>query len=553
MNRKQRRTKQSRVATKSTAASAVIQTMFADAVRHHNSGDLAQAELLYRQILTIDNRHADSLHLIGVIAHQMGRMDEAEANYRLALQVRPAIADASYHLGVLLQRQGRLFEAEAHYRQAIKYRQNHADAHNNLGIVLQNQGRSSDAEDSYRQALRAKPNFADACNNLGAVLKELGRIDEARGYMNKAINLAPDKPGYHFNLAGIKIFTADDPHLAQIEELAKNAEKLSTEEQVSLQFALGKAYEDVGVQARSFRHLLAGNALKRRLCGYDEAATLKLFERIQSVFTAELIGRKSPECAPGDGPIFVFGMPRSGTTLVEQVLASHSKVFGAGELDLFEQEALRLVGANIFPEAIADISVNDLHRLGLGYLASLRNTTQSILRATDKRLKNYLFCGLIHLALPSARIIHTCRDPIDTCLSCFSTLFSGSHPYAYDLSELGRYYSGYAALMEHWRQVLPEGIMLDVQYEDVVADLEGQTRRILSHCGLEWEDACLTFFKTERPVRTASAVQVRRPIYQSSVGRAESYLQFLQPLIDALELSTGELPGRQKECRGNAI
>ena len=551
MNRKQRRASQGGLATKSSATSAGIQGMFADAVRHHHSGDLGQAELLYRQILTIDNLHAESLHLIGVVAYQMGRMDEAEANYRLALQVRPAFADASYHLGVLLQRQGRLFEAEAHYRQAIKYRQNHADAHNNLGIVLQNQGRSSDAEDSYRQALRAKPNFADACNNLGAVLKELGRIDEARGYMNKAINLAPDKPGYHFNLAGTKIFTADDPHLAQIEGLAKDAEKLSTEEQVSLQFALGKAYEDIAEHARSFRHLLAGNAIKRRLCAYDEAATLKLIERIRTVFTAEFVGRNSLECAPGDGPIFVLGMPRSGTTLVEQILASHREVFGAGELELFEQETRRQLGANIFPEAIADISINDLHCLGLGYLASLRNTTQSMLRITDKRLRNYLFCGLIHLALPNARIIHTCRDPIDTCLSCFSTLFSGSHPYAYDLSELGRYYGGYAALMEHWRRVLPEGIMLDVHYEDVVADLEGQTRRILTHCGLEWDDACLTFFKAERPVRTASAVQVRRPIYQSSVGRAESYRQFLQPLIDALALSEGELVGQRKECHGN--
>jgi hypothetical protein len=250
------------------------------------------------------------------------------------------------------------------------------------------------------------------------------------------------------------------------------------------------------------------------------------------VFAAEMLRDKSCLGDPSAAPIFIVGMPRSGTTLIEQILASHPKVFGAGEL----REMANLAGhiGAAFPEAMPGLSGEELRRIGEQYVRSVTRLAPSAERITDKMPGNFSLAGLIHLALPNARIIHACRDARDTAFSCFSLLFSGTLEFTYDLAELGRYYRAYLKLMGHWREVLPEGIMLEVQYEDVVGDLENQARRIIAHCGLEWDDACLSFYKTERSVRTASATQVRQPIYQSSIGRWRLHEEELGPLLREL-------------------
>jgi hypothetical protein len=243
---------------------------------------------------------------------------------------------------------------------------------------------------------------------------------------------------------------------------------------------------------------------------------------------------------PSRIPVFVLGMPRSGSTLIEQILASHSKVFGAGELaDLNDTiDAVARLNNWSYPEMVARMSSEQLRQLGMSYVDRIRACAPTAARIVNKMPANFGLIGLIHLALPNARIIHTSRDPIDTCLSCFSLLFAAGHPYAYDLAELGRYYHGYHRLMQHWRAVLPEGVMLEVRYEDVVADLSGQTRAMVRHCGLEWEDSCLAFHKTRRPIQTASMCQVRQQIYRTSVGRPHRYQDLLQPLVDALDLDS---------------
>jgi hypothetical protein len=228
-------------------------------------------------------------------------------------------------------------------------------------------------------------------------------------------------------------------------------------------------------------------------------------------------------------------MPRSGTTLIEQILSSHSRVFGAGEISDF-RECIPNVDANgaVIDIPRAALSAPALRRLASRYLDRIRAMAPTAQRIVDKMPANFALVGLIHLALPNARIIHVRRDPIDTCLSCFSILFVGEQPYAYDLGELGRYYRGYQGLMDHWRTVLPPEILLEVRYEDVIHDLEAQARRLLAHCGLAWEETCLDFQQTRRSVRTASCVQVRQPIYQDSVGRWRPYANELKPLLEAL-------------------
>jgi hypothetical protein len=247
-------------------------------------------------------------------------------------------------------------------------------------------------------------------------------------------------------------------------------------------------------------------------------------------------------------PIFVLGMPRSGTTLIEQIIASHPMVHGGGELQALNEIVLggREVTDNVipFPESVPALDPSAVQQIGARYVDVLRRLAvkagRNAERVTDKMPSNYYFVGLIHLALPNAKIVHAVRDPVDTCISCFSKLFSAEQNHTYDLGELGRYYRRYQRLMEHWRHVLPPGRMLEVRYEEVVADLEGQVRRIISHCGLPWDDRCLSFHKTERPVRTASATQVRQPIYKSAVGRWRVYEEQLGPLLDALGIVTSD-------------
>jgi hypothetical protein len=239
-------------------------------------------------------------------------------------------------------------------------------------------------------------------------------------------------------------------------------------------------------------------------------------------------------------PIFVIGMPRSGTTLVEQIIASHPAIHGAGELPSLNDVVMtvRAPNGNLipYPDFVRAIDANALKRIGADYVAAVRKLAPSGQRVTDKMPANYYFAGLIRLALPNARIIHTVRDPVDTCVSCFSKLFSADQNHTYDLGELGRYYERYQRLMAHWQRVLPIGSILDVRYEDVVADLQTQARRIISYCGLPWDDKCLLFHESARPVRTASATQVRQPIYNSAVGRWRVYEQHLGPLLAALQV-----------------
>jgi tetratricopeptide (TPR) repeat protein len=477
---------------------------------------------------------------LGIALQALDRSDEAIAHYRKALAFRPAFAQAHHNLGEVLLVLGRCQEALPHCERAVALMPGSAEAHCNLGCAVQALGRPQEAIAHYQQALAIRPDLARAHNRLGTAWEVLDRLDLARAAHARAVELAPRNADFQLAFAHVRTFPAGDPHLVALERLGHDIASFSETEQMSLHFALGKALADAGQRNRSFRHIAAGNALKRRRVDYDEPATLRQFERIRQVFTADLMRQKRGGGDPSPAPVFVVGMPRSGSTLIEQILASHSGVFGAGELDDFNQVVASRGGpdgAATYPEVAAALSGGELRRLGADYLGRVRAAAPDAERIVDKMPLNFRYVGLIHLALPRARIIHTRRDPVDTCLSCFSILFAGDQPYSYDLAELGRYHAGYRALMQHWRRVLPDGVMLEVDYEDVVDDLEGQARRIVAHCGLDWQDACLAFHRTQRAVRTASVLQVRQPIYRGSVGRWRPYAHLLQPLLAALEIA----------------
>lgn len=497
-----------------------------------------EAEAAYRRAIAIKPDFAGAYNNLANALRERGQLDAAKAACRQAIALQPDYPEAYANFGNILKDLGRLEEAEAALRQAIALRHDHAEAHSNLGNVLMDQGRLTEAETVLRRAIALKPSYPGAHNNLGLALKELGRFEEARRATEEAIRLAPCRATYYCNLAEITRFKADDPHVAALEELAKDEASLPTEDQIALHFALARAYEQTGRREAAFNHLLAGNALKRRTIVYDEAAVLGGMTQVETIFTPELIAAHGGTGDPAREPVFIVGMLRSGTTLVEQILASHPDVFGAGELKLFDAAlgSMRPMfpGSPPFPDFVPSMTEEHFGTLGARYAGELRRLAPQAARITDKMPSNFLFSGLIHLALPNATIIHTMRDPIDTCMSCFSRLFTEGQRYTYDLAELGRYYRQYQSMMAHWHRVLPPGRILDVQYEDVVADLEGAARRIVAHCDLPWDPRCLDFHRTERPVRTASATQVRQPIYATSIGRGHTYEAFIAPLREAL-------------------
>jgi tetratricopeptide (TPR) repeat protein len=526
----------------------------------------------YREALSINPHHANTLNAIGTALYGGGQTAEAIAHLEHATTVTPDFAPAHFTLANILQDVGRNGEAITHYKKVLALAPKNYAAYNNFATVLQKNGHYDSAIALYKHALTINPEFTDACynlgtvylaldrnedaiaqsekalrldpsralahNNIGIALQNLGRIDEASGAYERALQIAPRHGATHLNLAYLRRFTPSDPRLATLEKLAEDADALDTDSQIAVQFALGRAFADLGQHQRSFRHLRDGNALKRAQLSYNENEMLGLFGRIRRVFTLELMRQKSGGGDPSEAPVFVVGMPRSGTTLLEQILASHSQVHGAGEIETFYQALVKLShhnGATVaFPDMVPAMSAEALHELGSSYVSLIRSAAPAAQRIVNKMPLNFKYVGLIHLALPNARIIHVRRDPLDTCFSCFSLLFSGDQSFTYDQGELARYYLGYAALMEHWRSVLPEGVMIEVQYEDLVADLRGQAGTVVASCGLPWEDACLAFHQTDRPVKTASSVQVREPLYRTSIGRWRPYEHLLQPLIQAL-------------------
>ena len=465
--------------------------------------------------------------------HRDGQLREAIALYRriLVLKDLPLIRN---NLGHALWELGQLDAATFEYRRAVELKPDYAQALCNWAGALMGLDRLDEAEEKLRQAIAVNSGFAGAHNNLALILKERGRVDEASRAAKRAIRLAPRNTSFYETLAAMRPFKAGDRYLRALEALLRDGGSLSAADRTHLHFALAKAYEDTGRLDAAFAQLQAGNRLKRRATDYDEAATLTRMDRTRTVFTADFMRRCESSGDQSPLPVFVVGMPRSGTTLIEQILASHPNVFGAGELNLFDLAAGRVANSlpksARFPDMALAMSGDDFRKLGTSYLDGLRQRAPTASRIVDKMPGNFLFAGLIHLALPNATIIHAVRNPLDTCVSCFSILFT-NQAQTYELAELGRYYRHYRALMAHWRRVLPPNRIIDVHYEDLVGDLDGVARRIVSQCGLTWDARCLDFHRTDRVVRTASATQVRRPIYRTSVGRWQRYEKFLAPLI----------------------
>ena len=546
------------------------------AMKAYAKGDLPTAERVYAKLIRLAPDDFNALHMLGVIRAQQRRFKEAEDLIRRALLYGRSAEALSNH-GNVLSELCRHDEAIRQLTQATLLNAQSPENHFNLANALIKAEKFSAAAKAFATAISLKPDFVDALQNyaealrelgrpaegralltravalrphdaelhiaLGVVLQELGDIDEAKKEMATALQCDPSVLAAYYHLARASKVSPGDGLLDRMEARFRDRDSLSSEPRAMLGFALAKAYDDVGRYDDAFTRLAEANRQVRSELVYDEDGERRRFDRLRRAFTADLLADAGDCGSPSETPIFIVGFPRSGTTLTEQILASHPDVHGAGEQSILTDVASSNVlcienGDGIsqtFPESLASLPKDRFRMAGEWYAKQLGEGHQAELRITDKLPANFMFIGLIRLILPRARIIHVRRSAMDTCLSCFFQRFrKESIPYAYELGELGRHYRMYLDLMTHWRSVMPEGSFAEVQYENLVDNLESEARRIVDFCGLSWDERCLAFHQSGRAVRTASVTQVRQPIFRSSVKRWRRYEKFLAPLMEAI-------------------
>ncbi|MBF0589375.1 MAG: tetratricopeptide repeat protein [Magnetococcales bacterium] len=499
-------------------------------------GKVDQAVESYRKAIVAQPDMVESHNNIGRLLRDQGAYHEAETALRDALQHQPDYDEALNNLGTVLAAQGDLEEAQTCFEKCIAIRPDFFNAHNNLGVINKDMGCLEQAEICFNKVLELAPESAEAHNNLSTIYWELGRMDESLASCRRALELKPDLVNAYITYVRSQKCVSGDATLEAMAHLYQQ-ETLPDEQKGNLAFALAKAHEDMACDEEAFRYLEEGNAVRRACFDYDHDVMATRFDAIKRRFSSDFVAARQGGGLQDKRPIFILGMPRSGTSLVEQILASHSQVHGAGELtDLAHVmvDYCPLDDPDAWFQRAGELSLDSMQEIAEKYLKRLKSFAPESAFITDKMPNNFLYLGWIRLAMPEARIIHCRRNAMDTCFSVYKTNFEGAQPFAYDLEELGRYYRLYEGLMGHWNSLFA-GAIFELRYEEMVADQEGVTRRLLDHCGLSWEPGCLAFHTTKRQVATASASQVRRPIYKESVARWKRFEQQLQPLRDALE------------------
>ncbi|HTJ57993.1 MAG TPA: sulfotransferase [Devosiaceae bacterium] len=503
---------------------------------YHLAGRFAEAEAVLTRCLQLRRDFPEAWNNLGNALAGTGRDSEAADAYQRALALRPAFPEAHNNLALAQLRLGLPALSLEGAQRALALRPAMLEALQTLAAALDALGRPEEAIAVSQELIRRSPRPGAAYYALGSIQLHYGRLDAAAENFRKAIALEPGHGEWHRMLAQIVKHDARD---VEIETMARLYQSGGTRqaERMHLSFGLGKALDDIGAYEEAFDYFLEGNRLKRARLSYASTDSDRLFADIKQAFTPDRLARNAAAGSPDKTPVFVLGMPRSGTSLVEQVIASHPAVRGGGEFTLLN----RLVGSLgqgegrfRFDDLLDRVGDSQLTELGQSYVAQLRALSSDARFITDKTPGNFLLIGMIKLLLPNATVIHCRRDAVDTSLSIFKTYFAAEGlRYAYDLAEIGHYHALYRDLMAHWHQALP-GFVHDVSYEALVGDFDTEARALLAHCGLDWRDEVKEFFNTRRSVQTASSAQVRRPIYNSSIGLAARYGDRVAPLLRAL-------------------
>jgi tetratricopeptide (TPR) repeat protein len=525
-----------RTATAGGPARMPFEERIRTAREYERNGDLKSAESIYREILTKDPDNVDAARLLAGIAVQNKRYRDAEVFLKKALTIAPDYTRAWVDLAGVQRELEKFDDAIESARQVIRLAPDNAESYVVYASAIGMAGDHEEAIRAFARALEISPDRPAAACGMAHHQKTLGEQDAAIASYRRAIALKPDHAEAYWSLANLKTFHFEDREVEAMEGLLQRTD-LPDEARAQLNNALGLEYEGRKEFARAFARFQECNTIRRRHETYDPMETESTYDRIIEMFTPEFFEENAGSVATAVTPIFVVGLPRSGSTLIEQILASHSQVDGTHELSDLSR-AVRSSwwprrGHSRFPDALSDFGLADWRQIGENYLQRTEKFRRGAPWFIDKNPNNFVYAGLLRLAIPNAKIINARRHPLDSCLGSYKQLFASGQPFTYDMTELAEYYLQYQRLIDHWHEVLP-GFVLDVQYENIVADLEHQVRRMLDFCGLPFEEECLRFHETRRAVKTASSEQVRQPIYSSSVHLWRNYEPYLGELIEIL-------------------
>jgi len=533
-----RRLKRRKKKKERNADPGAIAQLFVAANNHKLAGRLSQAEKDYRRLIRMTPDHLQAHNNLANILYDRGLLAEALIYYRGAVDLAPENSRILYNYGTCLFDHGQLQEAAEALTRVISLAPTYAEAHASLGVVCQALGDLDGALAALSEAVRLKPDYLEGHRFLGLVRKDWGDLAGALEQFDRALLCRGEDAFTWYLISRYKKYkTADDRDIGRITSILTKPD-LTPDDEVFLNFALGKIYDDLALAPEAFRHYQDGNRRKRSMLAAGPMSSGIELGRIGRIFSPELFSRLAGSGLQSALPVFIVGMPRSGTTLVEQICASHSAVWGRGELkevSALKNSLLALAGeGSSYPECLTTMDPAWIKSLGEPYMERLgAGLPSTILRVVDKMPTNFIELGLIRIFFPNARIIHCRRDPVDTCLSNYFQNFEEGNEFSFDLETLAFYYRKYEKLMGFWQEVLP-GTIHEICYEDLVNNFEVKARELIEFLGLNWQEECLSFYQTRRMVHTASDWQVRQPVYRSSVKRWKRYEAFLGPLLDGL-------------------
>ncbi|WP_455221789.1 sulfotransferase [Kaarinaea lacus] len=550
---------------------------FQQALQLHQRGSIAAAKEIYLQLQANDPKNAEVLHYLGLVEYQtgnltkaieliaqaiklspkessyysnlamcntdLGQFDEAKKNYQSALDLDARLIPALIGMGLLMGKQGNYKESARYLSSVVNRQPNHVTANVNYALTLKKLGKHKEALSYAKKAIKIDPNNAVFQNNLGTIYQDLGEFTEALLCFRNSLKLNPAYGKAFYHLALSKKFSENDEDMDlvnQSEQLVANT-NVDINSRISFHFGLGKIYDDLKLWDKAFRQFKQGNSLVDK--AYDATALHVKFNNIIQIFHQQWILEHSKLGCHDISPIFIVGMPRSGTTLVEQILTSHPDVYGIGEsqaIPHLTNTMTSLLGSKqTYPYCINQLNADTVTELAKQYQEIVKESEQyqSDKRSVDKMTTNYMHLGLIVTLFPNAKIIHCTRDPLDICLSCYFQDFTDRPEFAYRMENIGHFYNEYERIIEYWRVTLTDHIF-NINYSDVVNETENVVRALLEFCGLPWNENCLSFYESKRQIMTASKWQVKQPIYKQSLNRWKNYQAHLAPLQNTLNQQT---------------
>ena len=495
-------------------------------------GEIDSAIISFNKAIELKPDYDEAYFNLGVAFHQTGQLGEAINSYERAISIRHAYPTAHNNLGLIVLSQGQLDNALKSFEWAVAYSPEYAEAHNSLGAALQELKQFEKAKVSFKKAVALNPQYAQGLHNLAILSEIINLPDEASEYYEKALAVEPNYAEAYRNQSRTKKYKKNDPQIKQMQSIYSN-DNLSISDKVHINFALAKVNEDLGNQKDFFKHLDEGSRLRKKQLNYNINETEEFHSSLIRLFSEDQPKIKQLSLDPLDiRPIFIVGMPRSGTSLVEQIISSHHSVHGAGELNNFKNVVTPAL-KNYIGNLTNTINEDDLLSIRMNYIKSLVDLSVSEKIITDKMPVNFRMIGLILTAIPEAKIIHLTRDPKATCWSNYKHYFANENGFTFDQEDLARFFILYQELMGFWHKSFPNKIH-DISYERLTTHQEDETQKLLKHCELDWDNNCLNFHKNTRAVHTASASQVRQKMYQGSSDAWKKYEKFLQPLIMGL-------------------